>query len=84
MASPLCLSPRFGFVWRFGLLSNGDAVAGFYQARKIALCGMHWHSAHWDGPPLMLSACGQRDIETSRGNFCIIKEQLEKIAHAIE
>ena len=32
----------------------------------------------------MFAARGQRDIENARRNLCIVKEQLEKIAHAVE
>ncbi len=73
-----------GFGRRFGLLGDGDAMAGLDQAREIGLGRMRRDAAHGNRCALMFATRRQRDIEAGGCNSGIIEEQLEKITHSVK
>ena len=77
-------TPRLCLRGCFGLFGNRHPVSGTDQPREIGLGAVHRHTAHRDRRAAMLAARGERDIERGRRCSGIIKEQLEKIAHAIK
>ena len=66
------------------LLADHHRFAEPHQFGQILLDGVIRHTGHLDRPPGALPARGQRDVEQASRFFGILKEQLVKIAHAVE
>src|SRR5690606_25123032 len=86
VARDQCLgaAPLLGLGRRFDLLGNGDPAAGLDETGKVALRRVNGNAAHRNWRSVMLAARGECDIENLRGLLRILKEQLEKVAHAVE
>ncbi len=78
---PARLARRLG---AFGLLGDGDAVAGADEPLEIGRRGMDGDAAHRHLAAVMLAARGQRDVEAGAGDPRIVEEQLEEVAHPVE
>src|SRR3546814_2105518 len=69
---------------RLHLLGDRDAMPRPDESREIGFGRMDGNAAHRHRRPAMLAARRQRDVERRCGRLCIVEEQLEEIAHAIE
>src|SRR5258708_27161825 len=59
-------------------------MAGLDQSREIGFSRMSRHAAHRDRLTGALAAPRQRNIETGRGDFRILEEEFEKVAHPVK
>ena len=75
---------RLGLRGRFGLFGDGDAVAALDEAGEIGFGAVHGHAAHRNGRAIMFAAAGERDVERRRGQFGVVEEKFEEIAHPVE
>ena len=66
------------------LLADRHRFAQTRQLGQIGLSRVIRHPGHADRLPGRRAARGQRDVEQARGFFCVVMEQLVKVAHAIE
>jgi hypothetical protein len=66
------------------LLGDGHSVARPDQPRQIRFGRVNRHAAHRDRLARVFAAFGKRDVEAGRCGLCIIEEQFEEIAHAVE
>ena len=73
-AALLCL------LGRLHLFGNRHPAPGLYQPRKISFRRVRRNPAHRHA----VTPAGQRNIQHLRGDLRVIKEQLEKVAHAVE
>ena len=56
----------------------------FNQLGQIRFIRVKWHAAHRDVRAFRLTALGQRNIQDSRRDFCVIMKQLIKITHPVK
>ena len=85
VARDQCLSTtRLGLVRAFRLLGNRDAMPRLNQPRQIPFGGMDRHPAHGNWLAIMFPARRQSDVQRRCRRACIIKEEFEKISHAVE
>ena len=66
------------------LFADSYRLAFLYQPRNIAFRRMVGDAGHWDRAATGFAAGGQCYIEQRRSTFCVVKEQLIEIPHAIE
>ena len=66
------------------LLADGNGFAQLDQLGKVLLGSVERDTRHADRMPVGTAACGERDIEQPRGFFGVFKEELVKVAHAVE
>ena len=68
----------------FGLLGDGDAVAGADQPGEVGFGGMDGDAAHGHRLASIRAALGERDVERRRRRLRIVEEQLEEVAHPVK
>ena len=78
------MSALFRLGWAFQLFAHGNAKAFAYKCQQISFGCMKRHTAHLDIFTVVFAALGKCDVQSGGGLNRIIKEQLVKIAHAIE
>jgi hypothetical protein len=66
------------------LLANGHRFAELDQAGEVGFHGMEGNARHEHGLPGRLAPARQGDVEQASGFFGVRKEQLVKVAHAVE
>ncbi len=78
----------FDRAFRFGgvtdLFADRDRLALAYSSCKVIVECLDRHARHRDRLAAGGSACGQRDVEQSRGLAGVVEEQLVEIPHPIE
>ena len=78
------MAALFRLGWAFKLFAHGNAKPLAYKCQQIPFGCMKRYTAHLDIFTVVFAALGKCDVQ-SRGRLNrIIKEQLVKIAHAIE
>ena len=78
------MTALFRLSWAFKLFAHGNAKALAYKCQQISFGRMKRHAAHLDIFTVVFAALGKSDVQSRGGLNRIIKEQLVKIAHAIE
>ncbi len=66
------------------MLADGNALALAHELREIAFDGMEGNPGHGYRLPGRGAPRRQGDVEQRRGTPGVVKEQLVKIAHAVE
>ena len=66
------------------LLANGHRLAQFDEPSQVCFHRMKGHTGHHHRLSGRLAPASEGDIEQAGGFFCVGKEQLVKVAHAVE
>src|SRR5213080_2914171 len=74
----------FRFRWILSLLANGDAVAFADKFGNVVGRRMMWHTAHRNGIIALFMAGRQRNLQFTRANDGVFKEEFVEISQAKE